>query len=254
MILLVSWSWRWCRCWAVFALLNAVLASGARAAPDFPPLTGRIVDQARLLSSADRAQIETTLAALERKVAGQVVVVTLKSLQGYSIDDYGFQLARHWQIGQSAGGNSVLMIIAAKDRMVRIEVARGSQPHLSDALSKLIIDNAVLPAFRRGDFSGGIKSGARDIKDVLLGDTALVEQRAASLLPRSVERRGPAALLSLAAFLIVAAFTLWQQHVPVQAAPVPGGGNIGASWSGVSSWGAGSGGSGGGEGGASGGW
>ena len=167
-------------------LLTALLGDPAFAvAPSFPPLTGRIVDQANILSAADRAEIETTLKALDAKATDQLVVVTVSSLEGYPIEDYGYQLGRFWKIGQAGTNNGVLLIVAPNDKKVRIEVGRGLEPIMTDTMSKIIIDNAILPAFRRGDFPGGIKAGVRDMRDVLLGDAEAVKERAKSIRKRS---------------------------------------------------------------------
>lgn len=161
-----------------------VLASGARAEPNFPPLTGRIVDEANLLSPADREEILAMLRQLEAKSSDQVVVFTTKSLQGYEIEEYGYRLGRFWKIGQGSINNGIILIVAPTERKVRIEVGRGLEGQMTDLLSGTIIRNAILPAFRRGDFSAGVKAGVRDIKDVLLGDAAEVEKRARSIKPR----------------------------------------------------------------------
>jgi uncharacterized protein len=100
------------------------------------------------------------------------------SLQGYAIEDYGYQLGRHWGIGTKQLNNGVLLIVAPNEHKVRIEVGRGLEPILTDALSKIIIENAILPHFRSGDYAGGIKDGVRDIAKVLTGDAAEVEERA----------------------------------------------------------------------------
>ena len=104
--------------------------------------------------------------------------MTLKSLQGYDIEDYGYQLGRTWGIGQKGKDNGVLLIVAPNERKVRIEVGRRLEPILTDALSSIIINNAIVPEFRQGDFAAGIKAGVRDIKDVLLGDAEAVKERA----------------------------------------------------------------------------
>jgi uncharacterized protein len=156
-----------------------VLALGAAlAAPEFPALTGRVVDDANLLSGEDRAELTTDLKALEDKSSDQVVVVTVPSLQGYPIEGFGYQLGRHWGIGTAKLNNGVLLIVAPHERKVRIEVGRGLEPILTDALSKIIIETSILPRFRAGDFAGGIKYGVRDITLALTGDKAELEQRA----------------------------------------------------------------------------
>ena len=99
-------------------------------------------------------------------------------MQGYSIEDYGYQLGRHWGIGTKQLNNGVLLIVVPNEHKVRIEVGRGLEPILTDALSKIIIENAILPKFRTGDYAGGIKDGVRDITKVLTGDAAEVEERA----------------------------------------------------------------------------
>jgi uncharacterized protein len=148
------------------------------AEPTFPTLTGRVVDDANLLSQADREQLDADLKALEDKSSDQVVVVTLPSLQNLTIEDFGYQLGRHWGIGTKQLNNGVLLIVAPNERKVRIEVGRGLEPILTDALSKIIIETSILPRFRAGDFAGGIKYGVRDLTLALTGDTAELEQRA----------------------------------------------------------------------------
>jgi uncharacterized protein len=162
----------------LFVLLALLSASDLRAEPQFPPLTGRVVDEAGLLTPEDKAAIEQQLAELEAKSTDQFAVVTLNSLQGYPIEDFGYQLGRRWGIGQKDKDNGVLLIVAPNERKVRIEVGYGLEPTLTDALSNLIIQNAILPEFRRGNFASGIRAGVRDVKDVLLGDAEEVKARA----------------------------------------------------------------------------
>lgn len=136
----------------------------------FPALTGRVVDEAALLKPADRAALTETLAGLEAQTTDQLVIVTLKSLQGTTIEDYGYQLGRRWQIGQKDKNNGVLLIVAPSERAVRIEVGYGLEGTLTDAIAKFIIESSILPRFKIGDFPGGIKRGTDDIVQVLTGD------------------------------------------------------------------------------------
>ena len=152
-----------------------------------------MVDAAHILSPKVEADLTAQSQALETKTGRQFVVATVPTLQGESIESYGYQLGRTWQIGQQGKDNGVVLIVAPKERKVRIEVGRGLEPQLTDALSKLIIENAILPAFRRGDFPAGVKAGVRDIRDVLLGDAEAVKARARSSARRDgVHRRGTA--------------------------------------------------------------
>ena len=152
------------------AVLLCLATAGVAQSLSFPPLTGRVVDEAGLLSPSDRATLTATLADLEAKTTNQLVVVTLKSLQGTAIEDYGYQLGRNWRIGQKDKDSGVLLIVVPTERKVRIEVGYGLEGTLTDAATKLIIENAILPAFRTGDFTGGIKNGVDQIVQLLRGD------------------------------------------------------------------------------------
>ena len=170
--------------WRCFGGVITALALGlgltpapAVAQPAFPELTGRVIDDANLLTYPEEVAITADLKALEDKTSDQVVVVTLPSLQGYTIEDFGYQLGRHWGIGTARFDNGVILLVAPNERKVRIEVGRGLEGTLTDALSRIIIENAILPRFREGDFAAGIKDGVRDIVLVLTGDAAEVEQR-----------------------------------------------------------------------------
>lgn len=140
----------------------------------FPALTGRVVDQAGLLSAPDQAQLTSALADLEAKTRDQLVVVTLKSLQGTTIEDFGYQLGRQWQIGQKDKNSGALLIIAPAEHRARIEVGYGLEGTLTDATTKRIIETSILPAFRTGDFPGGIKAGTGQIIQLLIAEAGIV--------------------------------------------------------------------------------
>lgn len=126
-----------------------------------------MVDGARLLSPAKEQEITAKLEALERDTTDQVVVVTVRSLQGHEIEDYGYQLGRAWGIGREDKDNGVLLLIAPDEKKVRIEVGYGLEPVLTDAMSALIIQNAILPSFRQGYYERGITQGVDAIDDQL---------------------------------------------------------------------------------------
>ena len=139
-------------------------AAGTRAdRPRFPALTGRVVDEAGILSQSTIDLLTDMLAGQEKKTGQQVVVVTLTSLQGYSIEDFGYQLGRHWRIGQKGLNNGVLLIVAPHERKVRIEVGYGLEGELTDAQCSQIIQQVILPEFRRGDFDAGVLKGTSAI-------------------------------------------------------------------------------------------
>jgi uncharacterized protein len=144
---------------AIFAVLIFLGTNFAVAAPTFPPLTGRVVDDAGILSSNTQQKLTNILAQQEKQTGDQVVVVTLKSLEGYPIEDYGYQLGRTWGIGQKGKDNGALVIVAPNERKVRIEVGYGLEGVLTDAQSKVIIDEVMTPAFRQGDYDAGVYNG-----------------------------------------------------------------------------------------------
>jgi uncharacterized protein len=179
----------------VFAGLTFV--SAAAAEPSFPALTGRVVDQAAILDPAVRSRIESKLEQLEAKTGSQLVVATLRSLQGYDISDYGYRLGRNWGIGQKNLNNGAILIVAPNERKVRIEVGYGLEGTITDAVSRLIIENAILPRFRAGDFAGGIERGVDDLIQLVSGDAEDFKRRAA-------ERRDrPSGAAGLSSFIFV---------------------------------------------------
>ena len=156
------------------------LALPAWAAPTFPALSGRVVDAAHILTAGTESDLDQKLAALEAKTSRQLVVVTLPSLQGYEISDYGYQLGRAWGIGQAKLNNGVLLIVAPTEHKVRIEVGYGLEPILTDALSEVIIQQTVLPKFRTGDFNGGVEGGVDALVQQLSLDPSAAEAKAAA--------------------------------------------------------------------------
>jgi uncharacterized protein len=159
---------------ALFALLGiglTVFAAG------FPALAGRIVDQANIISAETRNALEPRLADLETKAGIQLVVATVASLEGQEIEPYANELFRTWKLGEKTKNNGILLLVAPNERRVRIEVGYGLEGTLTDALSKIIITNAIAPRFKTGDFNGGVSRGVDDIITVLTTDAYEWEQR-----------------------------------------------------------------------------
>lgn len=168
----------------------------------FPPLTGRVVDNAELIPAPAEAALTARLEALEQATTDQVVVVTLPDLQGREIEDYGYRLGRAWGIGRDDKDNGLLLIVAPNDRKVRIEVGRGLEPVMTDALSTLIIQNDILPAFRDGDFAGGIERGVDAIERQLRLDPT----EAQAVAQAAAEQESGAPVSAIFFILIVFAF------------------------------------------------
>ena len=158
------------------ALLGALVAAFALS---FPPLSGRVVDQANIIPADTRSAITSKLADLEAKSGIQLVVATVTSLEGQEIEPYANELFRTWGLGQKEKNNGVLLLVAPNEHRVRIEVGYGLEGTLTDALSKVIITNAITPRFKADDFGGGIARGVDDIITVLSTDSSEWQQRPA---------------------------------------------------------------------------
>jgi uncharacterized protein len=237
----------------VLAVLALVfVAAAAFAAPKFPALTGRVVDNANILSPASEAQLTQELAALETQTGRQMVVATIGDLGGYEIEEYGYQLGRTWGIGQKGENNGVVFIVAPNDRQVRFEVGYGLEPVFTDTLAFLILQEKVLPKFKAGEMEQGVLDGARAaIRQLALPDEearARVAQAAAQ--PAQAEGGGggiPIFLIIIIVFFVLSALGggrrrrrsgLWWL-LPIL---MSGGGRSGGGFSGGGGWSGGGGG------------
>ena len=136
-----------------------VLAGSPGHAQTFPPLSGRVVDAANILSPATEAALTAKLASLEAQSQRQVVVATIADLGGNDVADYGYRLGRAWGIGGKDRNDGVILLIAPNDHRVTIQVGYGLEPVLTDALSARIIRDVITPRFKAGDFDGGVTAG-----------------------------------------------------------------------------------------------
>ncbi len=136
----------------------------------FPKLTSQVVDEAGIFTSEQKSQLSSLLKKHETNSSNQIVVVTLKSLNGYDISEYGYQLGREWGIGQKGKNNGILLIIAPNDRKVRIEVGYGLEGALTDANSEMIISNIITPYFKKGDYFTGTVRGIDAITETIKGE------------------------------------------------------------------------------------
>ncbi|WP_343040270.1 YgcG family protein [Nitratireductor arenosus] len=170
-----------------FWSLAALCLLPAAGAAELPALTGRVVDNAGLLDAETEAELVARLAAFEQKSSDQIVVATIDSLDGEAIEPFANRLFRAWGLGQAGEDNGILLLVAKADRRMRIEVGYGLEGTLTDLHAKLIIENTMVPAFRAGDFSGGISRAVDDIILVLEGNGAELEARAERNQPSGSE-------------------------------------------------------------------
>jgi len=278
----------------LLALAGAFFASPLAAQPQFPELTGRVVDNADILPPEAEARLTAKLEALETQTQRQLVIATVPDLQGYDISDYGYQLGRFWGLGDAERNDGALLLVAPNDRKVRIEVGYGLEGYLTDALSSIIIQNQILPAFRNGDFPGGIEAGT----DAIIAQLQLPPEEAERIAAEASTARESDGGFPVGALIMLAFFVfffvlpllagrgrrrryrssgtgpwgsrgrdfgdtardiiLWEVGSAIARGMMSGGDNDGGGWSGGGGFGGGGGFSGGGGsfggGGASGGW
>jgi uncharacterized protein len=219
--------------------------SSAALTLDFPAMTGRVVDQAGVMTAQSRNDVETKSKELEDKSGIQLVVATVKSLQGSDIETYANQLFRFWKLGEAKKNNGVLLLVAPAEHKVRIEVGYGLEGTLTDALSSVIISSAVIPRFKANDYSGGIQRGVDGMIAVLTTDAGEWHQRADV---RADDRSSDFNELFPILFLVFLVFFIWylirQANGPGSGAGGTGGRRrpvivppLGGSWG--SGWGGG---------------
>ena len=194
----------------IFAVLFLVVAIGSSSALDVPKLEGYVNDYAGMISPEVKARLESELAAFEKSDSTQVVILTVPSLEGVPIEDYGIRVAEAWKIGQKGRDNGAIFIVSKQDRKMRIEVGRGLEGKLTDLMAGRIIDLAVKPRFSRGDYNGGFIAGIAAIIDATRG-----EFKAEPVKRRT--KRGSSSLFTFLIFAAVAVVVLGSMSRPLGA-------------------------------------
>ncbi len=272
---------------AAAALSGLLLFAAPAAAQSFPKLAGSpVVDQADIIPAAEEAALNAQILDLEKRTGHQLVVATVKDLEGRDVADYGYRLGREWGIGDAERDDGVVFLIAPNERRMHIAVGLGLEPVLTDAMSGRIIRDTITPRFKDGDFPGGIQAGVNAIAEQieLPPEEAAARAKAAAAEERDRADEGNFGGLFFLGFIILIFFVIpWltsrggrgkkrrrRKDSPWGAAPIiiwgddddwgGWGGGGGSSWGGGGSFGGGgfggfSGGGGSfGGGGASGGW
>lgn len=235
------------RAWLAAAFLLVLTGLPTWAAEAYPPLTGQVVDAAGILPADRKASLASRLDGFEAKSGIQLVVATVSSLGGSEIEPYANGLFRAWKIGDTKKNNGVLLLVAPNEHKVRIEVGYGLEGTLTDALSKVIITNAIVPRFKTGDFAGGVERGVDDIVTVLSTDTSDWQARPEF---RTQPEGGELDFATVAVVFIIlmVVFAYLNRQMGRRAGGRPGGGIVFLP-TGGSGWGGGFGGFGGGSGG-----
>jgi len=165
----------------LLAALVLVLVCGVRASAALPDHTGYVTDLASVLDDATEAKLKASLSDVEKETTAEVAVVTVRSLEGMTVEDYANRLFRQWGIGKKGKDNGVLVLVAPGERKIRIEVGYGLEPVLPDGLAGNIVRNQALPEFRNGDFPGGITAVVESIAIILVANHPLTDKERQAL-------------------------------------------------------------------------
>jgi uncharacterized protein len=199
---------RWLDCFAALAMTILMFLAVPAAAQTFPKLTGRVVDQAGLLTPAQVQDISSKSDALEAATGRQFVVATVNSLEGRTIEDYGYRLGRTWGIGQGEKDDGVILLVAPNERKVRIETGYGARVFLTDAVSSVIIREAIVPRFKAGDMGGGIVAGSDQIISMMQLPAAEAAKRAQEIGATESRREESGAGFIPVIFIVVVFFVI----------------------------------------------
>jgi uncharacterized protein len=153
----------------VFLLLFMLLTGSILSAADIPYLTGRVTDDAQILSETTRQSLTKSLKEHEDRTGNQIAVLTVPTINGESIEEYAVDVFQAWKLGQKGKDNGILIVVVPNDRRMRIEVGYGLEGTLTDGMAGQIIRSVMTPKFKNGDYDGGITDGVRAIMSVLEG-------------------------------------------------------------------------------------
>ncbi|MCW7539540.1 TPM domain-containing protein [Aquabacterium sp. A7-Y] len=175
-----GWPWRrWLAGWLALVLLSGLSSSLlAQGLVPVPPLNARVTDQTGTLSSDQRAALEAKLARLETEHGSQLAILMVRTTAPEDIAAYAFRVADQWKIGRREVGDGVLLVVAKNDRRVRIEVARALEGAIPDLAARRVIDQVITPAFKAGDFAGGLNAGVDRLAALIAGENLPAPSRA----------------------------------------------------------------------------
>jgi uncharacterized protein len=166
--------------WARVFLLALLLSGAAHAEVALPPLTHRITDLTATLDAQQIQTLESRLAAFEAQKGAQIAVLIVPSTEPETIEQFGIRVVEAWKLGRKGVDDGALLLVAKDDRALRIEVGYGLEGVLNDATSNRIIDEVIVPRFKRGDYYSGIESGLAAMMQVINGEPLPPRRRASA--------------------------------------------------------------------------
>jgi len=156
--------------------LAVLMISSPLFAATVPALKGRVNDYAKIIRDSDEREIEEYLAGIEQSSGIQIAVLTMPSLDGDDISSFGIKVADKWKLGDKDKDNGAILIVAYAEHDLRIEVGDGLEGSLTDAKCGLILRNVIVPEFKNGNYSAGIKKGVMNMGAIATGDESAVSR------------------------------------------------------------------------------
>ncbi len=156
--------------------LAALMLSSPLFAANVPALKGRVNDYAKIIRDSDEREIEEYLAGVEQACGAQIAVLTMPSLDGEDISSFAIKVADKWKLGDKEKDNGAILLVAYAEHDLRIEVGDGLEGSLTDAKCGLILRNVVVPEFKNGNYSAGIRKGVMNMGAIASGDESAVSK------------------------------------------------------------------------------
>ena len=195
-----SGEWSWLRPWvAALALLVCAPALWAQDVQPVPPLSSHVIDTTATLSAEQQQTLDAKLTAFQGSSGAQVVVLVVPSTAPEDIASYANRVGNAWKIGRKEIGDGLILLVAKNDRKLRIEVAKSLEGAIPDLMAKRVIDQAIAPRFKEGDFAGGIDAGLEQIMGLIRGEALPAPQAATNTAGRAGFQ-----WMDLAVFLFIA--------------------------------------------------
>jgi len=159
-----------------FIIIASLCVQSTVFALDVPPLNGPVNDYAHIFTASETQELNEYLYTIDRQSDLQIAVLTIPSLEGESIEDYSIRVAEKWQIGQKGKDSGVILVIAAQDRKLRIEVGYGLEDRITDAQSSSLIRSVIAPHFKQQEYGKGVLLGVKNLAGLALQDESLISE------------------------------------------------------------------------------